>query len=146
MKNAMTEEQSNFLKMENGKKDLPVGITKTQFGSYRLQRTVNNQKYRFGSIQSLDLALRVNAGIDDLVKDLRIALESPSGVTAEQVKEIVAENSLIDQLEVTRQIQVLASMIKSQNDLIIGQADLLHEHISDKTEERKSLWQRITGQ
>lgn len=141
MKNAMTEKQSDLIKMENGKKDLPVGISKTKWGSYRLQRTVNQKKYRFGSIQSLDLALTVNQGIDELVKDLRAALDRPEGVTEEQLIAIADAN--MD--EIDRKFDMLFGAIESQNRLIIRKDDLLHERILDLSNERKGFFARLFG-
>lgn len=145
MKTAMVEKKSDLIKMENGKKDLPVGISRTKFGSYRMQRTVNNKKYRFGSTQNLEIALSVNAGIDEMVKDLRLALEEPESATAEQVASIVAENSATDMEGIARKFDILFGVIEDQNDLIIRQNNLIRERILDLSTERMSFWQRITG-
>lgn len=150
MKTAMVEKKSDLIKMENGKKDLPVGISQTKFGSYRLQRTVNSKKYRFGSTQNLELALSINSGIDELVKDLRTALEEPASATVEQVTSIVTENSATDMLEITRLIEKLIENDKDNLELLSYEIGKMHRRI-DKgfhvimPEDKKSFWQRITG-
>lgn len=143
MKMAMTEKESSLIKMENGKQDLPIGISRSQYGSYRLQRTVNGVKYRFGSIQNLELALSVNAGIDELVKNFRIALEEPVSATAEQVTSIVEERSDSDMAELQHTFSAMASMIDNQNDFVRKELELLHNHISELANERKSFWKRL---
>src|SRR5690606_16777890 len=134
----LTDKQSDLIKMENGKKDLPVGISKTKHGSYRLQRTVNNKKYRFGSTQSLELAITVNEGIDELVKDLRIALENPDSIKEEQLVKIADANME----EINRKLDILFGVIEDQNDLIIRKDNLLHERILNLSNERKGFFAR----
>lgn len=135
----------DLIKMENGKKELPVGISKNKHGSYRLQRTVGGNKYRFGSIQNLELALSVNAGIDALVEDLRAALEAPSGITAEQVTAIVAEISLSNTNELTRFINDSNRLTDRKFLGLMEQNARLHDRLDEQLNAKKSFWQRLKG-
>lgn len=140
----LTGKQSDLIKMENGKKDLPPGISKYKYG-YRLHRTINGKKYNFSSFQSLEHAIRVNNAIEKLVADYRNVLENPEKVHAEQLATIVAENSATDVIELTREIEILKDTIADQNDLIVRQSNLTRERVLDLSVERKGFLARLFG-
>lgn len=108
--------EAEFIKMENGKVDLPVGIARGQ-GSYRLIRTIGGRKYNFGSIRSLPLALKVNANIGLLVDDFRAELARK--ISAEDsLQTLLVENSMTDMLEITRKFNAMTEVMESQQEEI----------------------------
>lgn len=105
--------EADLIKMENGKTELPVGLSRTKHG-YRLHRTIAGKKYNFGSVQNSELALRLNGYIQVLVDDYRTELKTKQDVS-DVLHNIVVENSAVDMLEITRQFEVLTQLIESQN-------------------------------
>lgn len=65
--------KADIIKMENGRKDLPKGISKNSNGrnGYRLHRSIEGKQYTFGSFQNLEHAISVNDRIEVLLNMYR---------------------------------------------------------------------------
>lgn len=139
------ETKTDIIKMENGKKDLPVGISQTKHGSYRLQRTIGGKDYRFGTIQNLELALRVNAGVEELSKDLKASLEKEGIVSISQVEDLIVKNRVLEVEEITDEIESLEEQLHSKTQFLVEQNTSLKHLLLKVLSQKKSFWQRITG-
>lgn len=93
--------RADIIRMENDNQSLPEGVTRTKYGSYRLYRNVNGKKYYFGSIRSLELALRVNKGVDEMSNDF---------------KDLVASSKQLKLDELTLQVKILQEIVLDLSD------------------------------
>lgn len=74
----MTE--ADLIRMENGKKDLPTGMYRTEYNSYRISRRLNGVRYEFGSFRNLEQALRLNKCVSELFSNVRGALKESEDI------------------------------------------------------------------
>jgi len=139
---------ADVIRMTSGKKDLPVGLSKTKWG-YRLHRSVNGKDYNFGSIQNHELALRLNGYIDIIVDDLRKAQAKEGLVSIDQIREVVWKSSLSDMEEITRMFAVQDSNTDYRLGLLVEQIAKMDETTNAvlmyAALTPESFWKRIVG-
>lgn len=123
-------------------KTLPIGISegKGRNKGYRLNRTVRGKEYNFGSFQNLEHALRTNGYINIIVADLKASHEKESILSVDEIREMIAENSLSNVEEITRLFRLLDSNFSHQMNLLNERFD---QGMSIIEPEKKSFWERI---
>src|SRR5690625_2792866 len=108
--------KADLIRMENGRKDLPVGISRGTGSNkgYRLHRTVKGKDYNFGTFQNLEHALRTNGYIDIIVEDLRKAQALEGCLSIDDIEKVVTESSASIIGELTSLIGELENNISLQ--------------------------------
>lgn len=154
------DKQSDLIKMKSGKKELPIGIYSRKSGGYELRRTANGQRYHFGTVHNLELALTINNGLDKVIEDYRTEVNSNKNkletlvaenqVGIEGLTSLVVTDGLQNVLELSRQLNELREIMREQERMIINQSNLLSKEIyrtsAENLSKRKLTWkERLTG-
>lgn len=128
-------------------KTLPVGISegKGRNKGYRLQRTVRNKDYNFGSFQNYEHALRTNGYIDIMVADLKEAQEKEGIMSVDEIREIIVENSLFNAGDIASLFKVLDDNSEYRIGLLNKEIVRLHERLDSDSDTKKTFWERLKG-
>lgn len=131
-------------------KKLPIGMSKVSGGNkgYRLHRTIDGNKYSLGTFQSQEHALRVNEGIDKVVKGYRGVMEERESLKGE-LKEIQKELKESNKIPI-EEILKSVSEIKESMDLLNSKVSLIDYGMKSILEESiarnsSTFWNRIIG-
>lgn len=138
---------TNLIKMENGKKELPIGIVKASGRNkgYRLNRTVNQKEYNFGSIQNLEHALRTNGYIDIIVADLRDAQSKEGVVSIDEIRELIVEDGQHVMLEINQRFDILHHRSRLREETLECEIKDLHNKLDALLDGNKSFWGLFKG-
>lgn len=135
----MTKEytDSDFIKMANGKMPLPEGLSKTKYGSYRVQRQINRNIYAFPTIRNFELALDINSVVSRMAVELKA---DPTSITSDEVVSLIVDSKLSDMEEITRQNEELKKELqelKYNVQTLFSVVNTIHEN------QNKSFFRRI---
>lgn len=114
MKIAMTEKESDLIKMENGKKDLPKGITRTGSKGHHIRRKVLGKTYSFPVIHNQELAIAVNEKVREMAEDFQIHRDEQNAAHKKELLDAKENNDFIKQNEeLVRELSAISYNVKS---------------------------------
>lgn len=114
----MNYTEADLIAFGSGKKELPVGLTKTMHGSYRIQRSINGKKYIFPVVRNLELALKLNHVLGNVQKDVSLSSEE-RGASVQEIDDLLCKqsSSSVEELEELKlNVKTIYSMISKVSE------------------------------